>query len=346
MAISRIEIGFPSKQISNDDVIALALEHSISSKLSEGELITRIGAFLSDCGAISRFWRDIGESPEKILNKTISKCLVGIEPTSIDVLLFCSATKYVAEPAHAAFIAQEHGLTPRLSFDISDGCMGWLTSLQVLDALGSSKECKRGLIVTHEFPMGNDGAIYPAAYTVANSEELNHKLPALTVGEGSTATLVDLESPAITELKRIESGRGANCCMMPYRNYGDFFDFHSQVFGVEEFYADFNSMSKIAAKESLILLKSFIGNESAHLFPHFYTNSIMRFASRIPETTSIHNHFPWLGNIVTSTIPTGIRLAKDGKKIDARTPVYAWCASAGIKVAAAKLALHENFCNQ
>ena len=171
MAIIQIEIGVPSKRVSNEQIVSLVLENSLNSELSEHQLKSEIYKFLDKSGAKYRFWREHGELPRNILDSVILRCFSKVDTSEIDVIIFCSATKYVAEPAHAAFIAQEYGLRPKISFDVSDGCMGWITAIQLINTLSHTKNYHIGMLISHEFPMGDQGAIYPSAYKIKNSHK-------------------------------------------------------------------------------------------------------------------------------------------------------------------------------
>jgi 3-oxoacyl-[acyl-carrier-protein] synthase III len=181
MQITKIEIGIPQGSVDNQDVLEL-LKHY--SDLNDSELERKFHSFTERTGAKHRFWREDSSEPYLVLQNTSRRLFEKFDPNLIDIVISCSASKYFAEPAHASIFCNKLGLTPSLAFDVSDGCVGWITAIEALQGFVEPNKNKYALIISHEFPMGEKiGAIYPSAFKINDIQQLDFKLPALTVGE-------------------------------------------------------------------------------------------------------------------------------------------------------------------
>lgn len=342
MTIKDIQVGFPSSAVSNADIIELVKTHSTSKRPILNEITNNLAAFFSDSGANTRLWRELNESPHDILINTGNKILENVDRTEIDVVIFCSVTKYFAEPAHSSFFCRDMKLKPKYSFDISDGCMGWMTALSLLYDMSNNHKFRYGLIIAHEFPMHENGAIYPKSFKINSLKELSYKAPALTLGEVCCLTLVELGKNN-NSMNRKESPTGADYCTMPFRNFKDFSGSSEYIKQVEEFHAYFTELSKSGAKSSLELLNKNLGSKDINLAVHSYTKSFERFKKFLNFDVNLLNYFDEYGNLASATIPTNIWLAKQRQELEYEKAVYAWCASAGTKAAIMEIKLDANF---
>lgn len=339
MEIERIEIGLPISPISNADVVELVNE---CSKGITASTQAKIKQFLRSSGACQRFWRHHSGDPRKILQDTTRRMLHYVNKKKIKVVIYCSATKYFADPAHASLYCSLNELSPQISFDVSDGCMGWVTALFLLnDRFGGDLD-GYGLIVSHEFPMGGNGAIYPRSFRIETEKELEYKLPALTLGEACTLTLVRLNNKEMP-IARIEIPEGASLCTLPFRNYEDIMDSSPLIASAEEFQTYYKKMSKLASLRSVSLLNNTIKEKTINLIPHSYATSFEKLTRLLNFDANVINYFSEYGNTATSSIPLNLETARIRKNLDLTKPTYVWCASAGIKIAVAKIDFSEAF---
>ncbi|WDE04575.1 hypothetical protein SG34_025115 [Thalassomonas viridans] len=336
-----IQPGFPSSTVTNQDVLELVKANSYCSKKDFIEINRQLNLFFNECGSGIRLWRRKATDPFEILIQTGHKILNKINKRDIDVVIFCSVSKYVAEPAHTSLIAKQLGLTPKISFDISDGCMGWLTSLSILENMSSNQEYKHALIISHEFPMHDNGAVYPKSFSFRSIKEVAYKAPALTLGEACCYTLVDMQKiPAFSH--RLEFPRGAELCTMPFRNYAEFCGDIEIINDIEEFHSYYSNMSIIGAKPSLNMLNEYFKGKDINLAVHSYTKSFEKLKSFLKFKANILNYFDEYGNLATASIPINIWLANERGQLDNKE-LYAWCASAGLKSSIMKIDLDKNF---
>ena len=301
-------------------------------------MLEEIENFFNASGAEQRLWRASDSEPQHVLQETAARMFRFVDRKEIDVVMYCSASKYFAEPAHASIFCGMNNIKPKFAFDISDGCMGWLTSLNIIEKFHKNKCKGYALIVSHEFPMGNNGAVYPKCFNISNHAQLKYKLPALTLGEACTLTLVKMDAPSTQDI-RVELPSGSDLCTVPYRNYRSFLWNSPFIFDEEEFHAHYSEMSKIGALKSMSLLNGHLKGERINLVPHSYTRSFEKIRHLLSFRPTIVNYFGEYGNTATSSIPLNIEIARRRGVLDYSVPTYAWCASAGIKICIAELKL-------
>ena len=342
MEIRRIEIGLPGTLVDDSEVLELVRHHSSGSPEDVAQISAAIRAFFHDCGSKRRAWRDDDRSPSRILLNTARRAIEGID--SIDVVIYCSVAKYFAEPSHTSFFCKQLGIEPKLSFDVSDGCMGWITALSLLSDFSRTRCYRYGLIVSHEFPLGY-GGLYPASFRIDSMEETSYKMPVLTIGEASSITVVKIGTHRTSSLRveRLEFPSGADLCSMPYHNYMDFLGSSSFIREPDRFHAFYHEMSRVGATPSLRMINRLIFEDSVNLVVHSYTKSFERLAKCLKFKARIINYFSDYGNLATSSIPINLQVAKKRREIDFSKPTFAWVASAGIKSAVMELPLGEEF---
>jgi 3-oxoacyl-[acyl-carrier-protein] synthase-3 len=115
-------------------------------KLPEGrlELMT---------GVDKRGYWPVGTAPSTIATQAASKLIEtnGIDPESIDLLIFSSVCRDFLEPASASVVHANLKLSPRTQiFDLSNACLGVLSATQMASNLIELGHFKRVLIVSGE----------------------------------------------------------------------------------------------------------------------------------------------------------------------------------------------------
>jgi len=313
MEISKIEIGIPHGSVDNQDVFEL-LKHY--SDLNINDLEHKFFSFVETTGAKHRFWRETPSEPYSVLMNTSRRLFEKFDPNLIDIVISCGASKYFAEPAHASIFCSKFRLTPSLAFDVSDGCMGWITAIEVLQGFVEPDKIKYALIISHEFPMGEKiGAIYPSAFKIKDLSQFDFKLPALTVGEATTLTIVKL-CPAKKTSQRLEFPEGAEFCTMPFCNYAEFSGETEYIENSDEFHAHYNEMSKIGARPSLSMLNKLITEDQINLVPHSYTHAFDKLEKFLKFDATIINFFSEYGNTATSSIPLNLAISSLRNELD------------------------------
>ena len=105
------------------------------------------------------FWKrrvaDIGTTPSDLAIDAAKKLFEqsGIDKKTIDVLIFVVQKPDVINPATAFYIHRELDLPKScMSFDINQGCPGWVYGMHVAHAMVESKACKRVLLLAGDTP--------------------------------------------------------------------------------------------------------------------------------------------------------------------------------------------------
>src|SRR5215471_724440 len=134
------------------------------------------GEVLAECGripwiqrnAVARIERLIGiknrrlaaetETASEMARKAILNCLSvsHCQASDIDLLLYCGISRYgapkqyVSEPSISVVLASQFPFPNALAFDISNGCAGMFTAINIADSLIQSGFVRTALIVSGE----------------------------------------------------------------------------------------------------------------------------------------------------------------------------------------------------
>lgn len=116
-----------------------------------------------------------------------------MNPLSVDVLIFASASHDVAEPATANIVQEKTGCWAAHVLDVKNACNSFLNALDIAASLIESGRNRRILITSGEVlsPVIN--------WDVNGAEDMKRKFAALTLGDGGGACVIEA-SP--------DSGRG------------------------------------------------------------------------------------------------------------------------------------------
>ncbi len=138
--------------------------------------ITSTREVLAGCGKISRLHRGSAGRVERLLgiknrrlaadtepasemaSKAIRNCLAvsRCEPSEIDLLLYCGISRYggpmhyVSEPAISLVLTTQFPFRNALALDISNGCAGMFTAINIADSLIKSGLIRVAMIVSGE----------------------------------------------------------------------------------------------------------------------------------------------------------------------------------------------------
>ena len=214
MKIAGVSAAFPSRKVSNQEVLDLIKQQSPDFDGDIDRAIRRIGLSLKYIGIKERRW--LGEKDfafdytEAAINKALDQA--GLAADSIDLLIFTSVDKRVAEPGMSFFIAKAMGMNCEC-FDITEGCGGWVRSTRIAQAYLNAGIYKNVLIVTAEYT-NHEGEPLFSNFSLNNVEELDWAFASYTVGEGSTATILNKDDED-WYYENISKPEWADLCMAP-----------------------------------------------------------------------------------------------------------------------------------
>lgn len=169
----------PETAFTSREVETRVARESEISHLPEG-FIERLS------GVAQRHYVANGESSSDLAAKAGIKSLANakLEPSSIDLLIFASASHDVAEPATANIVQEKIGCTNAHVFDVKNACNSFINALDVAHAFIHTGRARRVLIAAGEVlsPFIN--------WQVKDPKDYYLKFAALTLGDGGAACVL------------------------------------------------------------------------------------------------------------------------------------------------------------
>ncbi len=341
MRIASIAAKLPSLRISNQQILE---SFQTNNENLPRELVGRyqreVAILLHRCGSETRYLRDRrgGETVMDLVKDAMSTALVnaGLDAQQIDLLIYCGVSKGFIEPANAYLFANALKMNCQC-FDISDACMGWARSLEVVYSLMRAGLIKNAMVITPEFMAYEYG--FDRIFKITSPNQMEYTFPLYTVGEGTTATVLVASDNDWNFHFRSAPGM-ATRCTLPLAGYEEFCENDGRIGlnGVNGFV----SFGLDLQRSAIEYLPQLIGETIPDVqvpdlwFPHTTTLEPYR---RVALGLNIHPEkvytkgFPAYGNLVSASIPTAMHLAMEQGKLR-RGHNVVWCpASAGMSYA-------------
>ena len=341
MRIAGIAATLPSRVVSNEDVLEL-IEH-YSRNAFTGDLpktLRTIGRLLERSGFASRHWLAEGEHPIELMKATFDRALqqADMDKGEIDLLIYTGVARGFIEPANSCFVAHSLGLKCR-NFDVLDACMGWVTSMDIVNDKMKAGAIKKAAIVNMEFNLVEGGHIFPKNFMLNDSEELAYKFPSFTVGEATTVTLLSHEDPDNFNFSFISRPDLSDLCTISLPGWESFCaptQAMTPTGGLYQFNSHGGELHEAAAIEAVnaFNLRESTRNHIDLAFTH--TSSPKQWAqygSMVGIGEKIHTISHETGNIVTASIPTGITRALQQGLLRGNPTCLGWQGSAGMAFA-------------
>ncbi len=340
LRIDSIAIRIPSRKITNEDTLALVAEANRDNPPDRlRRFLRELRFLLQRCGSDTRCVRDreAGETAHLLTLQACTQALeeAGIEASDVGLLIYCGVGRGFLEPASAYFIARSLGISCEC-FDILDACMSWVRALQIADQFLASGTYSKILVVNGEFGVYEHG--YPELLHGTCSDRLRYTFPAFTIGEAASATVLSASERSWRFRFRSEPDRVA-LCTLPVRGHAEFsgIDAELALNGIDQF-VSFGQDLSCAALEGMV---SFINEEYrdregiAWWFPHAASADMCHRAEvRLGlEGRVIYDIFARYGNLVSASIPAGLREAWDDGRLRRGQRVVLCPASAGMSLA-------------
>ena len=342
MRLDSVKLVLPSRRLENDEVVALVRRHSVG--VYDGDLdrmLAGVGALLDRSGARERRWLGPGERPMALIGRAVEAALdeAGCRASDLDLLIWAGVDRGFVEPAGAYMVAQALELGRVSCFDVVDACNGWTRALQLARALFQTGECRRALVVNAEFPMFDDGPIYPRLFALDGRGRLGWSFAGLTLGEGVTATVLSVGPDQEWELYASSRPDLADLSTLPLRGYQRYCRPSERIGrnGVDRFAAFSGEMFAAAVDEVQRLFARLtvpVGEIKA-IFPHGATRRNWDHgASWLGVRHLLYHTYPRYGNLVSASIPAGIATAIEAGALRRGDRVVVCCASAGMSFSA------------
>lgn len=342
MRIESVQVAFPSRVVSNEEILSLVRQHS--QDIFDGDLeltLARIAKALQASGANRRRWLAPGETPLACIESAVKKALdeAGIGKQDVDLLIYVGIGKGFVEPGQSYMVAHALGMDRVECFDIIDACMSWTRAMQISESLLLTKRHRRILIVNGEINTYEGGPLYPCNYRLRNANELEWTFPSYTIGSAATATLVtsDPEQPWTWSF----SSRPdlADLCTVPTPGFERFSNGAPKIGknGIYRF-ASYGKELHVHAHQPVVQAMRAVLEKTGEVVRVFtHTSSFKEwdvFARDLGIQDKIHHLYPEYGNIVSASIPAGIALAVEAGLVSRGDRIAGWVGSAGMSFAA------------
>ena len=340
LRIDSIAIRIPSRKITNADTLALIAESNCSSPPDQlRRFVRELGFLLERCGSDTRYLRDreVGETAHLLTLQACTQALeeAGAKASDVGLLMYCGVGRGFLEPAGAYFMARSLGISCEC-FDILDACMSWVRALQIADQFLASGTHRKILVVNGEFSVYEHG--YPELLHGICSDRLRYTFPAFTIGEAASATVLSASEKPWRFRFRSEPGRVA-LCTLPLRGHAEFsgIDADLALNGIDRF-VSFGQDLSCAALEGMVnfIEEEYLDRERiAWWFPHAASAEMCRQAEQRLGLGGrvIYDVFARYGNLVSVSIPAGLREAWDDGRLRRGQRVVLCPASAGMSLA-------------
>ena len=338
MRIVGIAATLPSRVVSNEDVLELIERHSRDSFTGDlPKTLRTIGRLLERSGFKSRRWLAEGEHPIELMKATFDRALqqAGMDKHEIDLLIYTGVGRGFVEPANSCFVAHSLGLKCR-NFDVLDACMGWVTSMDIVNDKMKAGAIRKAAIVNMEFNLIDGGPIFPRNFILESMEDLSYKLPSYSIGEAVAITLLDNENFSNFKFSFISRPDLSDLCTVSLPGWESFCEPSKKIEptgGRFQFNSDGISLHKDGLPEIVNVFNDagLSPIDMDWVFTH--TSSPKQwagFGDAVGVAKKIFHTSHETGNIVTASIPVGLVRAQKQGLLQKNQICLGWQGSAGM----------------
>lgn len=328
----------PSRVVSNEDVLELIEHHSRNTFTGDlPKTLRTIGRLLERSGFKSRRWLAEGEHPIELMKATFDRALqqAGMDREEIDLLIYTGVARGFVEPANSCFVAHSLGLKCR-NFDVLDACMGWVTSMDIVNDKMKAGAIKKAAIVNMEFNLIGGGPIFPKNFALKSAEELSYKLPSFSIGEAVTVTLLDNENSGNFKFSFISRPDLSDLCTVSLPGWESFCESSEKIAltgGQYQFNSDGTSLHEQGSLEIMNIFNDagLLTTDMDWVFTH--TSSPKQWArcgDAAGVAKKIFHTSHETGNIVSASIPVGLAHAQEQGLLQKNQNCLGWQGSAGM----------------
>jgi 3-oxoacyl-[acyl-carrier-protein] synthase III len=343
MRIDSIGVAVPSCRVTNDDILKLLAENSEDTSAITLKTYQRmVKGLFAMAGCHVRYMRDADkqEKASDLIASAMQRALeqAALDPSAIDLLIYCGVGKGFLEPANAYFYAQK--LKMRSScFDIVDACMSWIRALEVAYEFFKSGRYRHVMILNGEFNIHHG---YPNNFKIQNIRQIEYTFPTYTIGEAATATIL---SPSSSEWRFAYKSLPelADLCTIPLDGYDNFVEPSNRLGknGLYNFVSYGKELFDGARRHLVPVIRQVVDDLDAPdiYFPHAASDVAYLTGSRehkVPAAKMYAKVFPNYGNVVSASIPMGMYMALNEGRLQRGHDVVLCPASAGMVYSAVR----------
>lgn len=343
MIIQNVAASFPTRKVSNEEVVDLIRFHSKSFEGDIAGTARAVQDFLDQSGLITRHWQAGGERPIEHLDHAVSSALKGsgLQPADIDLFIYVGVGGGFREPGNSYMVAKSLGMSSAHCFDIVDASMSWTRALSLVDSLFKTDPYRNALIVNAEFNMTGGGPELAASFSLRHRSQLDHSLLSYTIGEVATATLLLPDKPDNFLINFQSKPDLVDLCFVPG---GDFGGFCHDADGADR--SDNGPLRAVGhelhlqldqALDDLFAMESLPPRRADIVFTHTSSTTAWHEATaRHGLADKVYHLYPRTGNIVSASIPAALALAREEGRLSAGDEVLFLMGSGGMSFAAGR----------
>lgn len=337
MRYRAIEYVLPSRKISNEEILQRVQDES-QSHLTAAELkrVLRLLRFaFRAMGTTVRFGRTEAEHPYQLCTEAGKRALsrAELDPKQIDLLIYVGVGRGFIEPATANVFQDHLGLSNATCFDVMDACASWLRATHIARSFIDSGAYRNIMILNAEFNANFEN------YRVCSLDEFDHRFPAFSIGEATTATIVSAsqrDDECVTEFRTFGDQRDK--CLIPLPNCADYLGTEGDAGGELEpmqfvsFGRDIMEFGMDKLIEQYHKDPAFHDYDPDIVFFHAASDGMARDGMRqcgLDESIGYYSHHQF-ANTVSATIPLAMAAAAEQGRLLPGMRVIVAMASAGI----------------
>jgi acyl-CoA:acyl-CoA alkyltransferase len=341
--IAAVSYCVPSRKLTNSDLMDyMERSNPNISPLKKAKYLKIVEKLLGQTGAKTRYLRDVdaGEKAADSIFSAIDDALerANMAPSDIDLLIYCGVGRGFLEPANAYFYAHAKGMYQANCFDVIDACMSWVRAAHIANLMLQSGAFKTVMIVNGEFHLGLHDT-----WEIHDIRALEYSFPMYTIGEAATATIL-LPSDQPWNFSYLSRPEFADLCTIPLPGYANFVKASNRMglngihrfvsYGRDLFREGSKWLGKVIAQSIHDL------NHPIWYFPHtpstaIYEEYMPTFG--VPIEKVYLKVYPEFGNVVSASIPVGLRLAEDEGVLQRGDPIVFVPVSAGLVASVVQL---------
>ncbi|MBJ7536965.1 ketoacyl-ACP synthase III [Marinomonas transparens] len=142
------------------------------------------------CGIEERRVATTGDLPSLLAIKAAENALKdsGVQPSEIDVVIFCGISREWIEPSIAHKVQHELGCTNAICFDVSNACHGFMNGILLADNLMQCSDATHVLVVTGE--ISTDITFHYVDKLKNKKASVKNEIGALTLGDAGAAIIL------------------------------------------------------------------------------------------------------------------------------------------------------------
>lgn len=347
MKIEAVSAKFPSRIISLEDTLKMIKDHSTKSYQGDLDKALRIiKKILLFSGANNRRWLDKNEKPITFIKDAVAEVLQKsqIKKEDVGLLIYTGIGRGFTEPGQSYIVAKNLGMNSVECFDILDACMSWTRALNIADTYLKSNQYKNILIVNGEFNSVEGEAFFPENYKLSALEQIKWTFPSYTLGDAASATLVSSRHDQDLKWNFLARSDLADICTIPTQGFSIFSEPYEMI-GKNDI-GRFCSFGNEMHKEGTPLVMDLLSkarpdrDEIKMIFPHASSKQAWAYcAEECGVEDKVYYVYPEYGNLVSASVPSGIALAFQEKKISEGDKIIIWVGSAGMSFATAEIEL-------